>query len=394
MKKTIGNVGTLNLTEATEESISAIQHINNVGLLLYSTETASLVPKLSIGNLGYSLRIPKDAQVINGLFTVDNELLTYAKPDQTIIINGLLTFSNDLRLETILETELSFIVNGIVYVPSALKGSVNRLIKKHSGVSVDYTGSEPKLLSGDTLLTNTLVDSYSPKTNVALNGILTLAADLDLEQIRHKIESIQINGIIELYEHQVASVMSKVTINGTTRIIPTDYKQLKSVFQLSSKSIRRFKQERVYTTKPIVLDKSITREAFQDAFTSIHSHSFILCSEDIEDLVYEVLNRFETDVYTYKDDFRFITNETWKSETLQQLESPTTIVVYRYLRFDDPLSSEIIKDHSIVLLGEISVLNEQSKHVIQQRMIENKNGLIHTSDQQERGLSNYGELSL
>ncbi len=130
MKKTIGNVGTLNLTEATEESISAIQHINNVGLLLYSTETASLVPKLSIGNLGYSLKIPKDAQVINGLFTVDNELLTYAKPDQTIIVNGLLTFSNDLRLETILETELTFIVNGIIYAPTAFKGSVNRLIKK------------------------------------------------------------------------------------------------------------------------------------------------------------------------------------------------------------------------------------------------------------------------
>ncbi|MED4126607.1 hypothetical protein [Shouchella miscanthi] len=394
MKKTIGNVGTLNLTEATEESILAIQHINNVGLLLYSTETASLVPKLSIGNLGYSLRIPKDAQVINGLFTVDNELLTYAKPDQTIIVNGLLTFSNDLRLETILETELTFIVNGIIYVPTAFKGSVNRLIKKHSGVSLDYTGSEPKLLSGDTLLTNALVDSFSPKTNLALNGVLTLAADLDLEQLSDKIESIQINGVIELYEHQVASVMSKVTINGTTKIIPTHYKQLKSVFQLSSQSIKRFKQECVFTTKPLVFDQSVTREAFQKAFKSIHSHSFILCSEDIEDLVYEVLNRFETDVYTYKDDFRFITNDTWKQETLQQLKYPTTIVVYRYLRFEDTLSFEAIKDHSIVLLGELSVPNEQSKHVIQQRMTENKNGLIHTSDQLEPSKSNYGELSL
>ena len=43
MSQRIGNVGLLNLVNATEESVKGIERIENVGLVLYGKENAHLL---------------------------------------------------------------------------------------------------------------------------------------------------------------------------------------------------------------------------------------------------------------------------------------------------------------------------------------------------------------
>ncbi|UTR05843.1 hypothetical protein MM326_17455 [Alkalihalobacillus sp. LMS6] len=392
MGRTIGNVALLDLTEATEESIASITHIKNVALLLYTAETAALVPKLSIGNLAQSLKIKENMQVINGYLTVDNQYLEHPKINQVVIVNGVLVFKDDIQFGTIKKSTCAFIVNGVVYAPTSLKGAVAPLITKQSGTTLGFNGPEPKIMSGTTHLTTEFVKGLPDQTTLLCNGEVIVDENLDLDVCREKLDTLFVNGKIELYEHHVSTLLANATVNGTTHTIPTNFKRLEKTFHLSNRSIKRFKQAKVYTASPLIFEKDVTRDSLDQAFTSIHSHSFIFCHEDVEDLIYEKLDRFETDVYTYSDQFLFIEKDTWHQERFSQLKLPTTILVNQHLTIEDPISSQHIQDHSIILLGDISVADQETKTVIQEALAENKGRIKCGTDIQEN--TNYAELSL
>ena len=63
--KIIGNVGTLDLRTATAETVAQIQRIGNVGIVLYTPETAGLILRLNLGNVGASM-IQHGKPVIRG----------------------------------------------------------------------------------------------------------------------------------------------------------------------------------------------------------------------------------------------------------------------------------------------------------------------------------------
>ncbi|MCD8510359.1 MAG: hypothetical protein LRY73_11190 [Bacillus sp. (in: Bacteria)] len=71
MGQEIGNVGLLNLTKATEKSISGINKIENVGMILYTKDNKHLISRLNIRNIGQSVEVPEEYSVINGKLTIN-----------------------------------------------------------------------------------------------------------------------------------------------------------------------------------------------------------------------------------------------------------------------------------------------------------------------------------
>ncbi|MBN6888215.1 hypothetical protein ACUXCC_003138 [Cytobacillus horneckiae] len=396
MGQRIGNIGLLNIMNATEESIKKIDYIENVGTLMYSPNNAHLLTSLSIGNIGESISVEKDYQVTNGMISLDAAFLQAVKEPLSILINGAIIINEDVTADLLKTAEIQIITNGVIYSPPHLKGAVQTKMKKTSGTILTYEGKEPRPEIGKVTINNSYLQSLSGNENIIVNGVLTMDEMLDMDMFAEKLNRIDVNGVVELYEHQNAYFTNKGLVNGSKTIIPNGYKHIKSMRSLDRHSIRRFKSQSIFTKKPIVLEKDITREMYANAFQFIHTTSYIVCHEEIEDLVFESLHNFENEVYIYHENMRFINEEQWGKMDFQMLDDGTTLIVEKELTITADLSIDDCKKiDSIILLGEIHVPNSEVKAVLQKH-IKVFNGLIidDSLTNETVEIRNIGELTL
>ena len=82
-----GNVGTLDLRNATEKLVASIS-LGNVGTLVYSPETAHLVSRLRMGNVGRSIEIATEARFISGHVNIDRDFFKSGSEPLTYFVNG------------------------------------------------------------------------------------------------------------------------------------------------------------------------------------------------------------------------------------------------------------------------------------------------------------------
>ncbi|WP_078392504.1 hypothetical protein [Shouchella patagoniensis] len=395
MGQRIGNVGTLNLLKATPESIAEYDYIGNVGLVLYNQQTAPLLSKLSIGNIGQTISLEGDAKIITGVLTIDSNYLKLLEESTPLLVNGVVIVTPNVTETELKETGCSLIVNGVIYTPTQLKSAVQTIVKSNSGLTLTYEGVEPIIKNGNFELTNQFLDSITDKAPILINGLITLAQDLDTALFHSKVERIDVNGKALLYQEQETTFSAKATVNGKIEVIPAGFMPYRTSLQLNMRSIRKFKNQRMYTNKPIIFEKEINRDQFSSAFQSIHSTSYIICHEEIEDLVYETLNLIETEVFVYTEAIRYVKNEKWSIEDINALDLGTTIVVHEKLTLPEVIDDLIAKRPVISIIGELHVPNNMVKAAVQS-LVQTYDGLIVNTSTQEDTLElhNIGELSL
>ncbi|MFK3937600.1 hypothetical protein ACI2JA_08810 [Alkalihalobacillus sp. NPDC078783] len=397
MGRRIGNVGTLNIVRATKESIEEIEEINNVGLVLYSRETAHLLPLLNAKNIGKTLEIDHDTRSVSGSLTIDSDYLMAFDQTTLVMISGLCIIAKDVTVEQLKQTKCELYVSGVVYTPPQLYGATGIILKNTSGQVITYDEVMPKFTTGHVKVTKGYLTGLDPQTPLLITGKLTLDADLDLKLFNEKIANIMLTGKATLYKHQEEVFHKKTTIIGKTEVIPTSYLELTKPLTLSRQSIKRFKQQSIYLNKPIFINKSVSREAFKEAFASIHSTSYIVCHEDVEDLVYESLHSFETEVISYENAIRSVDKEDWQNEDIEMLGHDTTLVVQKALTLSSSVAPESLSErlNTIHLFGTIYVDSPSQKAAVQYLLETAKGEVIDRSThKQHEGLDNIGELTL
>src|SRR5690554_3903963 len=120
MKQRIGNVGLLNLMNATAESIHNIERIGNVGMVVFRKETAHFLTELNIGNIGKSLEVPEGYKLSNGIINIDHAYLESLNEPQNLLVNGIVIIHHDVKLEDARWKKLNVIINGVIYAPPHL----------------------------------------------------------------------------------------------------------------------------------------------------------------------------------------------------------------------------------------------------------------------------------
>lgn len=194
MGMTIGNVGLLNMVNATEESIRDIEKIENVGLVIYAKETAPLLSKLTINNIGQTLETSHQARIVNGRLLIDSAFLEAMLEPCTFLVNGLVIVAKDVTVEQLKQAACQIVVHGSVYAPPALKGAVNLLLKTVSGSVETYTDHLPQIETTSIQLTNSYLKALPPGQLLIVNGKLELAPDLDMALFSDRIARLTING--------------------------------------------------------------------------------------------------------------------------------------------------------------------------------------------------------
>ena len=95
----IDNVNTLDLRKATAETIADIAKIGNVNILLYSRETAPLIPKLNAGNVNVSVAAPEEAQVVTGQVIISRDYFQAREKPVYLVVTGQVLVKPDVTRE-------------------------------------------------------------------------------------------------------------------------------------------------------------------------------------------------------------------------------------------------------------------------------------------------------
>ncbi|CEG21603.1 hypothetical protein BN1080_00516 [Planococcus massiliensis] len=403
MGQKIGNVGLLNLLNATEESVKKIERIENVGAVIYRAGTAHLLSALNIGNLGASLELPEDYRYFNGELTVDAAYLRSLGGEQKLAVNGTVIFSQDVAAEDLEKQQLMLIVNGAIYAPEHLIGLISRLFPEGNRALKPYTGSAPYFENSHFTLSNSFLQAAEEPMYLVVNGVVDFAKDLDLDLFNEKIGQIDVNGVLRLQEEQESALHRKMktAANGVIQIIPAGYTVLNKALRINSRSIRSFNEKKLYTKKPVIFEPGIEREAFAKAIGHLYSKSYIICSEELEDLMYEKLDRLETEVLSYEQRYLWIEGEQkWSEAQFQALEAGTNLIVDGLLILDKDVAVKTVAKQVAAIdnFGEIQVSAAVQKSVLQNKLRANE-GQITSSDDasaepEHTGLQNVGELAL
>ncbi|MTD30674.1 hypothetical protein [Planomicrobium sp. YIM 101495] len=402
MKQRIGNVGVLNLLNATEESVQGYEKIGNVGVVLYRTGQSGLLASLNIGNVGKTIEVPDGYSYFNGILTIDAAYVSSLTKQLKMVVNGTVILANDLTAEQLETENMDFIINGTIYVPAHLTGMVSQLFSEGSRSVHTYEDTPPRFENGAVELSNSYLRAAKGPLHLVVNGTLTLPQDLDMELFNQKISDIEVNGLVTVHAEQEESLHAKMSSapNGVVQVIPAGYLPLRKSLKLNSRSIRSLKKAKLLTKKPLILEKDLSREAFDAAISRINSKSFIVCHEEIEDLVYEKLDRLETEVLSFDDRFVLIEgDETWTKSRFESFAEPLTLIVNGLLTISSDVTEETVQNSlsSIDLLGEIQVMEPKLFGAVQAKIRANSGELKEQTTEEVNpaaAMQNIGELSL
>jgi hypothetical protein len=400
MNRKIGNVGVLDLTNATEASVKGIERIENVGMVLYRRESAHLISQLNIGNIGKSLEIPEEYSFINGILNLDQAYLDSIQEPLKIMVNGVVIIDKDVQPDQIKKDLIKLVVNGKVYSPAHLSGSTSLLISEGSTVVETYDGAPPRFENGEFTLTNSFLQALDEPLYLVVSGLLTFSKDLNMEIFNEKISRLEVNGKITLYENQEPFLYKKTSslASCVIEVIPNGFELVKKTLRLNGRSIRRFQSKKIYTKKPVILEEDVAREMLSDALVQIHSSSLIICHENVEDLIYERISILDTEVLTYEHSFVMIEgDEGWSNDQFLALDHPTNFIVKGQLTLDQDIEEDVLREKVLALdlLGEVIVPEKKLKGWLQ-NVIRINTGRIIEEGKKERvsGLNNVGKLSL
>ncbi|MDQ0253489.1 hypothetical protein J2S74_000861 [Evansella vedderi] len=402
MGQHIGNVGILNLVNATEESVEGVESIGNVGMLLYGKETAHLVSKLNIGNIGKTIELPEDYRFYNGNLIIDQAYLDTIQDSIRLLVNGTVIIDKEVQPDQLQKGKISLIVNGSVYAPAHLSAAVGNILAE-GGMKVDhYEGPQPRFESGEVTLSNAFLDALEDSQCLVISGVLRLAQDLDLKKFDEKISKLKLKGLVTLFENQESIFYKKaVSVNSKlVKVIPDGYEVLTKTLRLNSRSIRRFKNKKLYTKKPLILEGDVTREMLTNAITKLESTSFVICHETLEDLVYEIASNLDTEILSYKNSFVMVEGEdTWSNDEFLALENPTNFIVQGQLTLEGDVQGDVLSEKiaALDILGEVIVSEKKLKGSLQ-NVIRVNTGRIKDlgirDGRMPQSLKNVGELSL
>ncbi|WP_422124248.1 hypothetical protein DHX103_05355 [Planococcus sp. X10-3] len=403
MKQTIGNVGVLNLLNATEQSVQAYERIGNVGMVLYRSGQSHLLAALNIGNIGKTVEVPDQYSYYNGTLEIDSDYLASLEQPVKMVVNGMLIIGHDVQANQLNKGLLNIIINGEIYTPAKLAGQVSQLFSEGSPKVRVYEGAPPRRENGSLTLSNAFLEAAEEPLHLIVNGLLTIPKDIDEVLFNEKIKRIEVNGVLSLHEEQETMLHRKMESapNGVIEVIPAGYRVLKGALRINSRSIKSFQDEKLMTKKPIIFEADITREALDGAISRIASKSFIVCNEEVEDLVYEKLEKMETEVLSYKKRFILIEGEEhWSNSQFESMQEPFSLIVDGTLGIDEDVADETImnKLETLDIFGEVQAASADIKGALQGKVRANA-GRIMLKEEKEaerkpQKSNNIGELSL
>ena len=358
MSKKIENVGLLDLTSATEESISEIERIENVGALLLSRNTAKLAGRIRIGNLGVSDVVPDNCKVMQGRVEMNHSYFVNLKEPLSLFINGQVIIKQDVTAEDIENGLLFLEINGQIICPKKISGSVQSKCSKINGKLLTYDDNY-YVSTGKINIDDSFLKSLDDLSSLVIIGKVMVNSSLDESLFNQKIKNMEILGSI-LIKEEYLDIFNKKLENRDgckVEVIPAGYAYIDEDLQLNKMSIKRLNNVRLYVSGMLKLDDDITADMLEGRIEKLKIKDAILCRSELTEPVFDRCDDYTVSICDYSGRVYVIDGEHTLTESeLKYSPEKTTYVVQGSLKVGDDVAPESIfeKVEYIYNFGEIT----------------------------------------
>jgi hypothetical protein len=358
----IGNIGTLDLRGATEDTISRIKTIGNVGVILYSPGTASMIGKVTIGNIDNMVEIPDDVdiQIQSGPMTITRSTFSQKGAPQYLLILGPLTVDADVQTEDIEEGLGWAIVAGPVIYPEHLGGSFQGKLKKVMGPQFPYPSGHPtRFRIGNVTLDEAGLNALEDHTTLVVMGNIDIPSVLPDGLIERKIGTIALLGNLEYPEENGATLLSHMDSHfgmGNMTRIPAGHERIDRPLSLDPYRLAAEKGQRLFCKKRVVVTADVEPEMIESGLQSLVAQWHVICPGALRNALAPRCSALTTPVLYYDGALWLIDNaQTLHASRFDFLEGQATLVVTGSLDIDpeiepDTLFNRLNRVHNLGLI--------------------------------------------
>ena len=363
--RSIGNIGILDIREATEESLDGIGTVSNVGMILCSPATAGWVTKLNAGNIGSTVQVPAGASVLTGTETWGRTSMEGKEPLHLVVV-GMLLLDPHVPREALQERLHSLTVVGEVSCPDHLSGVLRSKAREVTGQLSAYPWVEGGRFFADrvTLDDPFLKDLEEGSDIVALDGV-SVPEVLDDELLRRKVSSLYIGGRLHCREESLAALRSRLhdrSPSPKTTTVPAGYEPVKGRLRLDQAALRSLPGRRLYCTGLVEIGPDVEAEALQEAVEALQTTRLLVAPAHLEGVLAACCDLLKTKSVFYEGELWHIED---KAELLpsrfEWLDGKATLLVRGDLRVAADIDPQVLADrlHKVHNLGRIVCTPEQ-----------------------------------
>ena len=362
--KVIHNVGMLDLRSVSEETVAQIRRIGNVGVLLHSPETAGLVVRLNIGNIGSTIEAPHDARLLNGQQVLGAEAFQGEGEPLRLLINGQAIIRPEVTVEEIARGLGDLWLNGQLLCPEHLAGAVQAKLRQSNGKFQIYK-KYPKLIVGNLTLDEAFLRSLEDGASMVVVGNLEVPEVLPNDLLEQQIGQLQVIGRLVCREENKQALLSRQEDLSAVKmtVIPAGYVPVEKPLFLDADMLEALPGRKLYCTQAVQLAPEVTAEALAAALDSLVVRGLLLCPAALKKAVARLCNLLETQTVFYEGTLWLVEDEeTLRASRFDYAEKgKTTLVVTGELTVEAEVSPQVLAERLLKVhnFGEISCTSEQ-----------------------------------
>ncbi len=401
--RTLSNIGVLDLRSATQESVAGISRVGNVGVVLYSPESAVLVARLNIGNLGASLEAPADAQVLTGQVTFSRDYFKNQAKPLNLVVTGQLVVYPDVPAEEIEAGLGELVISGQLICPEHLVGAIHSKISNLSGQEITYTKSNStRIAMGKVVLDENYLMSLQDGSELVVIGKLTLPGVLPNELLEEKIRRIQVVGKVTCHEENAQIILARLDDKmGSTRLatIPAGFELVERPLLLDANLLEALPARKLYCASRVQVDSGVDAEILDNALEALVADGLVICPMVLKDVISRKCNMLKTQVVLYEGELWLVEEEqTLLPSRFTHLQDKATLMVLDELSIAPDVDPQVLKERlaKVHNLDTITCTPEQMG-IIEAKMGLSKGELVDSTQVKptgEEGMDNVGYLKL
>ena len=363
--KALGNVGILDIREATEEALDGIGTIGNVGMILCSPATAGWISRLNAGNVGSTVQVPAGASVLTGTETWGRTSLEGTDPLHMVVVGALLLDPHVPR-ETLEERLHSLTVVGEVSCPDHLAGVLRSKAHEVTGQLTAYPWVEGgRFFADEVTLDAPFLEVLEDGSHIAAIDDVSAPEVLDDELLRRKVASLYIGGRLHCREESMAALRSRLhdrSPSPKATIVPAGFEPVDGRLRLDQAALRSLPGRRLYCTGLVEVDAEVEAAALEDALEALQVRRLLIAPAHLEGVLAGRCDLLQTKAVFYEGELWHIED---KAELLpsrfEWLDGKATLLVRGDLRIAADIDPRVLADrlHKLHNLGRIVCTPEQ-----------------------------------
>lgn len=294
------NICLLDARKATEQSLSNITELENIGSLIYSDTTASLISSIKKINIGSMVKIDEDESIDymteNGKAVIDEALLEEVDNKLFVLVNGVCEIK-EMPKELFKEKIHSMTVNGLVICPESLK-SVVSIKSKINGLTIalkeGYRFIDDTVLLNETFIVKQVNAKLTIEKLVAIDKIDEDSFNESIEHIQILDELVITKGNLKILRKTIDN-LEEVELT----IVPDDSVFKEGTVEINSATIKFYDGESLVVDGKLVI-KDVAPEELRKHITSIYSDQ-VFCDEGLFETVKELCNNSNVKIMNNND---------------------------------------------------------------------------------------------